>query len=148
MPPLERKEPSHTNTHTHHHSLHFLHPKHTHTHTHTHHNPRSRFLTGASPILLLTERFYFYRRIRIRGARRVLFYGPPTVSHFYSEICNAVVSYAATPAAAATFSSSAPATVTTLFTRWDRLSLERVVGSTRVEKMCDESNTRSSFSFL
>jgi len=110
---------------------------------------RSRFLTGASPILLLTERFYYYNRIpRIRGARSVLFYGPPTASHFYSEVCNAVASYAATPTASASFSSSSPASVSTLFTRWDALALERVVGTERVGKMCDESNARTTFSFL
>ena len=31
---------------------------------------------------------------------------------------------------------------------WDALALERVVGTERVGKMCDESNARTTFSFL
>ncbi len=112
----------------------------------------SRFLTGASPILLVTERFYFFRRTRIKGAKRVIFYAPPTAPHFYPELVNMLVgglggegsSAAAAAAAAAVV---AAASVTLLFTRCDAIALERIVGTRRVARLVDESSARSSFAF-
>lgn len=49
---------------------------------------RSEFFTGHAPLLLLTERFHYFRRLRIRGIRHVLFYGPPANAHFYAEMLN------------------------------------------------------------
>ena len=101
---------------------------------------RSRFLTGASPILLMTERFYFYFRTRIKGARRVLFYAPPTVPHFYPEVVNLLLGGrgGGRPAGDA-------ASVSMLFTRGDALALERIVGTRRLAKLLDEGSARSVF---
>lgn len=106
----------------------------------------SRFLTRASPILLLTERFYFFRRARIRGARHVLFYGPPNVPHFYPEIVNCVTTEGGGAAAAGVGGVGTP-TVTVLFTRLDAPALERVVGTARVAAMAPEG-PKASFVFV
>ncbi len=107
---------------------------------------RSRFLTGASPILLVTERHFYYFRTRIKGARRVLFYAPPSVPHFYAEIVNLLVGGLGegTSAAAA---AAAAASVTLLFTRGDALALERIVGTRRLPRLLEESSARSTFTF-
>ena len=49
---------------------------------------RSEFFTGHAPLLLLTERFHYFRRLRIRGIRHLLFYGPPANAIFYAEMLN------------------------------------------------------------
>ena len=110
------------------------------------HPRRSRFLSRASPILLLTERFYFFRRVRIKGARHVLFYGPPNVPHFYPEIVNAVTTEGGGSAAVGTGGVGAP-TATVLFTRLDAPALERVVGSARAASMAPEG-PKTSFVFI
>ena len=91
----------------------------------------SRFLTGASPLLLVTERFHFFRRLRIRGARHLLFYGPPSAPHFYPELVNSI------SARGGAGGVGAP-TSTVLFTRLDAPALERIVGTARVGAMAAE----------
>ena len=39
---------------------------------------RLEFQKGAHTVALITERFVWYRRYRIKGARHVVFYGPPS----------------------------------------------------------------------
>ncbi|KIJ68111.1 hypothetical protein HYDPIDRAFT_107761 [Hydnomerulius pinastri MD-312] len=46
---------------------------------------RQAFFSGKKPFLLVSERFHFYRRYKIRGIRNVLFYAPPTHPQFFSE---------------------------------------------------------------
>ena len=87
---------------------------------------RSRFASGTSPILLVTERFHYFHRLRIRGARRLLFYGPPSCAWFYPQLVNGM-------------EGGEGGTVMTLFSRWDAAALERVVGSSAVGKLLDET---------
>eukprot|EP00181_Compsopogon_caeruleus_P001195 CAMPEP_0184686480 /NCGR_PEP_ID=MMETSP0312-20130426/22655_1 /TAXON_ID=31354 /ORGANISM="Compsopogon coeruleus, Strain SAG 36.94" /LENGTH=736 /DNA_ID=CAMNT_0027141619 /DNA_START=183 /DNA_END=2393 /DNA_ORIENTATION=- len=47
---------------------------------------RSKFFDRQYAVLLLTERFQFYRRYRIRGAESVLFYGVPLNASLYAEV--------------------------------------------------------------
>ena len=49
---------------------------------------RARFFAGDSPLLVLTERFHYFRRLRIRGIRNIVFYAPPNVAHHYTEMLN------------------------------------------------------------
>lgn len=34
---------------------------------------------------MVSERFHFYKRYKIRGIRNIIFYGPPENSQFFSE---------------------------------------------------------------
>ncbi|KAK7071363.1 hypothetical protein SK128_001398 [Halocaridina rubra] len=52
---------------------------------------RSDFFDGKKQFMLYTERFHFYRRYRIKGVRHVIFYELPTYPHFFSEVCNLMV---------------------------------------------------------
>jgi U3 small nucleolar RNA-associated protein 25 len=47
---------------------------------------RTAFFHGDTPLLVVSERFHFYKRYRIRGARRVVFYAPPARPEFYVEL--------------------------------------------------------------
>ena len=92
---------------------------------------RSRFQSGASPIMLLTERFHYFNRLRIRGARHVLFYGPPNVPHFYADFVNMLTGAGGAGAAATS--------VTLYFTRVDADALERMGGASWAPTMLAES---------
>ncbi|KAL6300475.1 digestive organ expansion factor [Sparassis latifolia] len=46
---------------------------------------RQAFFSGKKAFLLVSERFHFFRRYKIRGIRNLLFYGPPEHAHFYTE---------------------------------------------------------------
>jgi len=89
---------------------------------------RSRFFSGDAPLMLATERFHFFRRLRIRGARHVIFYGPPSCAWFYDEVLNWLEEAAAR---------REPVSATLLFTRYDALALERIVGTERVGALLD-----------
>jgi U3 small nucleolar RNA-associated protein 25 len=88
---------------------------------------RSRFQTGASPLLVVTERFHFFRRVRFRGARHIIFYAPPTAPAFYADFVNLL--------AGAGRAGAEAASVTLLYTRYDAPALERIVGTARVARL-------------
>eukprot|EP01007_Sphenomonas_quadrangularis_P003120 NODE_568_length_1347_cov_192.484592_g443_i0.p1 GENE.NODE_568_length_1347_cov_192.484592_g443_i0~~NODE_568_length_1347_cov_192.484592_g443_i0.p1 ORF type:complete len:430 (+),score=95.47 NODE_568_length_1347_cov_192.484592_g443_i0:27-1292(+) len=82
-------------------------------------------------VIMVTERFHFFRRYRIRQAKTVVFYGLPECGPFYSEIVNAVdTARGVTP------------TVLVLFCRHDAHQLQRVVGTDRAARLLgDEAET-------
>ncbi|KAL1430784.1 hypothetical protein MTO96_014650 [Rhipicephalus appendiculatus] len=82
---------------------------------------RGVFFTGRRRLMLYTERFHFYRRYRIKGVQRLVFYELPTLPQFYPELCRMV----------ATGNSGC----TSLFCRQDALPLAAVVGSSRAARM-------------
>ncbi|CEP10770.1 hypothetical protein [Parasitella parasitica] len=93
---------------------------------------RAQFFHGRSNFLLYTERLHFFRRYNIRGAFHIVFYGLPEDPLFYTEIVNflGLKFDEASAAEEATFSCTA------LFSKYDFLKLERVVGTERAKKMC------------
>ncbi|KAK9823260.1 hypothetical protein WJX72_001434 [[Myrmecia] bisecta] len=91
---------------------------------------RSHFFHGRRRIMLYTERAHFYNRYRIRGVKDVYFYQLPEHATAYAELLASL-----TDSAAASGDEFHQATVTALFSRFDTLQLERVVGSGRHRKM-------------
>ena len=86
---------------------------------------RSFFQSGRFPVMLLTERAYFFRRFgRIRGVKRVVFYGLPEYADFYAEIVRWMDD------------EGDAGKVKVLVSRWDWWKVERIVGSDRVGKIC------------
>lgn len=83
---------------------------------------RSQFYDGRVKVMLYSERAHYYRRHRIRGIRRLTFYAPPENAHFYAELVNLL---------------EAPegGEVSVLFSKWDAVALERLVGTARSKKM-------------
>lgn len=107
---------------------------------------RTQFFKGKCAFLIVTERFHFYRRYRLRGARTLVFYSLPEHAAFYAE-------FLAMPFVAARGAGSevdgdvdaADVRAHTLFSRFDVLRLERVVGHADARKMLGSGESRFEF---
>ncbi|GAB4850653.1 hypothetical protein Ancab_029964 [Ancistrocladus abbreviatus] len=83
---------------------------------------RLQFFEGRSKIMLYTERAHFYHRYKIRGVKNLIVYSLPERKDFYPEIVNLL-------------ESSHKMTCTVLFSHFDQLKLERIVGSAAAKRM-------------
>ncbi|KAK0082100.1 hypothetical protein PV325_011059 [Microctonus aethiopoides] len=92
---------------------------------------RDMFFHSDAHFLLYSERFHFFRRVRIKGIRHILFYAPPTMPHFYSEMCNLMHESNQNPRAG----SESNMTVTTLYSKYDAMHLAAIVGTERANQM-------------
>jgi hypothetical protein len=82
---------------------------------------RALFAAGETPILLTTERWFYFHRSPVRGARHVVFYGVPRVDRIYSEVVNSLTSSGG----------SESLSCLCLFTKLEAAALERIVGTSR-----------------
>ncbi|RKP25777.1 digestive organ expansion factor-like protein [Syncephalis pseudoplumigaleata] len=87
---------------------------------------RTAFFHGDCDFMLYTERVHFYHRYRIRGAQHIFFYQLPEHAHFYPELLS-VLSDAA--------DGLRDLTISALYSRYDQLRLERIVGTSRALRM-------------
>lgn len=46
---------------------------------------RAKFVNGLAKIMIVSERFYFFRRYQLRGIRQLIFYGLPEFPEFFNE---------------------------------------------------------------
>ncbi|KAJ4520132.1 rRNA-binding ribosome biosynthesis protein utp25 [Exophiala dermatitidis] len=99
---------------------------------------RSHFLSGRHALLLYSERAHHHFRYRIKGVRKIIFYGVPENPLFWPEIISllglASGNGAAAQGAKATEINPKGA-VRALFSKWDALKLERIVGTERVGRL-------------
>lgn len=86
---------------------------------------RQSFFTQKTSFLLISERFHFYRRYAIRGIRNLIFYAPPDHAQFYTEFC----SYPFLDEGVGFDAGDGDVTCRLIWGRWDRMALERIVGS-------------------
>ncbi|KAF2620520.1 hypothetical protein F2Q68_00040832 [Brassica cretica] len=84
---------------------------------------REWFFAGSRKIMLYTERAYFYRRYKIRGIKNLIFYSLPERKEFYPEIMNMLDE------------GSYDMMSTALFSRFDLLKMERIVGTAYANRM-------------
>ncbi|KDQ09561.1 hypothetical protein BOTBODRAFT_36967 [Botryobasidium botryosum FD-172 SS1] len=85
---------------------------------------RQAFFAGTKSFLLITERFYFFRRYRLRGVQNIFFYAPPDHAQFYTELLSfPFLDSSVDPT---------DVTVKVLHSRYDFMKLERIVGSKNV----------------
>ncbi|KAG7098451.1 hypothetical protein E1B28_000401 [Marasmius oreades] len=82
---------------------------------------RQAFFLGQKSFLLITERFHFYKRYKIRGIRNIIFYGPPDHPQFYSEL----LSYPFLDDGV----EASDLTCRVLFSKYDWFRLERIAGT-------------------
>ncbi|XP_076657128.1 U3 small nucleolar RNA-associated protein 25 homolog [Halictus rubicundus] len=92
---------------------------------------RDMFYHSDGHFLLYSERFHFFRRIRVKGIRHIIFYAPPTFPGFYSEMCNLMQEFNQNPRAG----SDSNMTVTVLYCKYDIMQLSAIVGTERAHKM-------------
>ncbi|KAI8573345.1 hypothetical protein RHMOL_Rhmol01G0269800 [Rhododendron molle] len=80
------------------------------------------FFQGSRKIMLYTERAHFYHRYKIRGIQNLIIYSLPERKEFYPEVVNML-------------EGSHSMTCTVLFSRFDQLRLERIVGTAPAKRM-------------
>ncbi|XP_055822545.1 protein NUCLEOLAR FACTOR 1 isoform X1 [Solanum dulcamara] len=80
---------------------------------------RGWFFDGKKKIMLYTERAHFYHRYKIRGIQNLIIYSLPERKEFYPEVVNMLQGSACT----------------VLFSRFDQLRLERIVGTAASKRM-------------
>ena len=83
---------------------------------------RSALQQSALPLLLYTERAHFFRRHRLRGARNLAVYAPPSNAHFYVELAQML-------------EQGGGGTAVVLYCRLDLMPLQRLAGSERAARM-------------
>ncbi|KAF1988124.1 U3 small nucleolar RNA-associated protein 25 [Aulographum hederae CBS 113979] len=102
---------------------------------------RSHFMTGRHSVLLYTGRAHHFRRIVIKGVKRVIMYQVPENPIFYKEIVGEFIGQSIAMGKL----EEPDASTRVLFSKWDRLALERTVGTGRVEKMIADKNDTFDF---
>lgn len=83
---------------------------------------RVYFFEGKAKMMLYTERAHFYHRYKIRGIKNLIIYSLPDRKDFYTEILNMI-------------EESEDMTCTVLFSRYDKLRLERIIGTPHAKRL-------------
>ncbi|KAL7549351.1 hypothetical protein ACHAWF_012623 [Thalassiosira exigua] len=96
---------------------------------------RARFAQGRKAMLLYTGRAHYFLRHRIQGARHAIFFGLPERAEFYPAVVNMLNDGSASAFDADDDVSRMPTSCLSLFTKFDSLALERVVGTSHAERM-------------
>ncbi|KAL2173229.1 uncharacterized protein P884DRAFT_212563 [Thermothelomyces heterothallicus CBS 202.75] len=99
---------------------------------------RSHFLNGRHKVLLYTERAHHFRRYRIKGVKRVIMYGLPDNPLFYQEVAGGYLQRSEQ----SLMLEPGQGVVRVMFSKYDVMKLERIVGTSRVGKMIhDQGDT-------
>ncbi|KAE8195718.1 hypothetical protein CF328_g4348 [Tilletia controversa] len=101
---------------------------------------REAFFSGKKDFLIITERFHFYRRYVLRGARTLVFYGLPLHSGYYAELAGMPFAVGQGKGEGGDEGEGAvdpsDVSIQSVFCQYDFLRLEGVVGRKRAMGMC------------
>lgn len=113
---------------------------------------RSHFANGRLGVLLYTFRAHHFWRYRLRGVNEVVLYQLPDNPVFYEEVVAMMVDGGAgggvggkTGGGGGRSGGGRTPRVRALFSPWDRLALERVVGTKRAATMCSDKGDTFEF---
>jgi U3 small nucleolar RNA-associated protein 25 len=110
---------------------------------------RSRFYHGLHEILLYSGRCHYFRRFPIRGAQHVIFYSIPEYPRFYPELINLLSNenngQGDKEQNVTNGSSGTACSSMTLFSKYDKMALERIVGAKKAKHM--QSSDKTLFMF-
>ncbi|KIJ55372.1 hypothetical protein M422DRAFT_57837 [Sphaerobolus stellatus SS14] len=85
---------------------------------------RQAFFNGKKRFLIMSERFHFFRRYKIRGIRNIIFYALPEHPQFYTELLSfPFLDEGVEPG---------DVTCRTVYCKYDAMRLDRIVGSEAV----------------
>jgi U3 small nucleolar RNA-associated protein 25 len=74
-------------------------------------------------------------RYRLRGIRNLIYYGPTYYADFYPEIVNMIGDSTTGDDLSLSDNNNVSSTIVVLYTRYDSLALERIVGTDRVDTL-------------
>jgi U3 small nucleolar RNA-associated protein 25 len=96
---------------------------------------RTQFVSGKIKILLYTERLHYFRRYELNGVKSLFMYGLPSNPLFYKEFIRFI--------GKSVFKQLVDidlAVVKIMYSKWDMVSLERIVGNQRAPVLCNSRN--------
>ena len=96
---------------------------------------RARFLQGIKPLMLYTGRAHFFQRHVIKGVRHLILYGLPEHGEFYSGLVNDLHAGLEREDDEDDMDMAAPLSCLSVFTKYDALALERIVGNEHCNRM-------------
>ena len=103
---------------------------------------RSHFFYGRQAVLLYTGRAHHFRRYKIRGVKKVFMYGLPENPLFYREVAGDFLSHSVSEGIADATNS----VINCIFSKWDLMKLERIVGTRRVMSLIQGNGSYFEFS--
>ena len=116
---------------------------------------RTEFFRGKKALLIVTERFHFYRRYKIRGAQTFVFYALPDHAQFYAEFLETPFLPSRTSRKKSNNDGEDdeeeedvdPNDIAcrVLFSRFDFLKLERIVGTVNARLMVTKGEAKFRF---